>query len=200
MINHPSFPVLTSMCSGPQVCSAPAHCRSRSPSCLQATLRSLPRKPPPCLRLAVHLRGNLLLSWTRLSGGETESNSNRVLFSRGEGVFTLLPCEVQVVQNCPSSVRHTEILKSPQNSSPFLFLCLFLIPHSQFCCTTLSLPSPCQPVSASLLHTEMPKPKCHINTHLQQDLRSIPGNSPMFSPSCQKIIKPVSFIWLQPAP
>lgn len=75
MINHPSFPVLTSMCSGPQVCSAPAHCRSRSPSCHQATLRSLPRKPPPCLGLAVHLRGNLLLSWTRLSGGETESNS-----------------------------------------------------------------------------------------------------------------------------
>lgn len=126
MTNHPSFPVLTSMCSGPQVCSAPAHCRTRSPTCLQATLRSLPCKPPPCLGLAVHLRGNLLLSPTRLSGGETESNSNRVLFSRGERVFTLLPCKAQVAQKCPSSVQHTEILKSPQNSSPFLFVCLFV--------------------------------------------------------------------------
>lgn len=55
---------------------------------------------------------------------------------------------------------------------------------------TLSLPSPCQPPSASLLHIEKPRLKCHVNVHLQQKLRRVPGNSPT---SSQEIIKPVSF-------
>lgn len=55
---------------------------------------------------------------------------------------------------------------------------------------TLSLPSPCQTPSASLLHIEKLRLKCHVNVHLQQELWWVPGNSPT---SSQEIIKPVSF-------
>lgn len=58
---------------------------------------------------------------------------------------------------------------------------------------TLSLPSPRQPPSASLVHIKKPRLKCHINTHLQQELMRIPGNSPTLPPSSKEVIKPVSF-------
>lgn len=102
---------------------------------LQDQVTGLPPSHPPvlplhnlqCPGLVIHLRGNFLLSWTQLSGGETDLASNKVLFSRGEGNFTgqsLLPCKGQVVENCPLSVQHREILKSPQKSWGFVFFIL----------------------------------------------------------------------------